>query len=47
MPPRDLRLKMLSCAMAEEIPPDYDAIIEVELPTAPAEVPTGYRPGRL
>jgi 4-hydroxyacetophenone monooxygenase len=47
-PPPALRLKMLACAMAEEIPPGYDSIIEAELPAAdqappPApKVPAGF-----
>lgn len=47
-PPRDLRLKMLSCAMAEEIPVGFDSIIEAELPAAhdeapaPVTVPAGF-----
>jgi 4-hydroxyacetophenone monooxygenase len=47
-PSRDLRLRMLACAMAEEIPRDYDSIIEAELPEAqeaepdPVRVPEGF-----
>ena len=33
-PSRELRLQMLACAMAEEIPIGYDSIIEAELPVA-------------
>jgi 4-hydroxyacetophenone monooxygenase len=47
-PPRALRLQMLSCAMAEQIPTGYDSIIEAELPAAqaatpaPINVPAGF-----
>jgi len=36
---REFRLKMLACAMAEEIPEGYDPIIEAELPNAQDEEP--------
>ncbi|MBL6750325.1 MAG: NAD(P)-binding domain-containing protein [Nevskia sp.] len=39
LPERALRLKMLSAAMAEEIPEGYDSIIEAELPPLRAEAP--------
>ncbi len=44
----ELRLRMLSCAVGEPIPDEYDPIIEVELPEAVAkqheriEVPEGF-----
>lgn len=48
VPARALRLKMLSCAMAETIPAGYDSIIEAELPSveastaAPLNIPPGF-----
>ncbi len=47
-PDAALRLKMLACAMSEEIPVGYDSIIEAELPAAQAtspssiEIPNGF-----
>ena len=39
MPDRELRLRMLAVAMGEEIPAEYDAIIEVELPSPEEAIP--------
>jgi 4-hydroxyacetophenone monooxygenase len=43
VPPRELRLKMLACAMAEEIPAGYDSIIEAELPPVQAQAPARWK----
>ena len=48
MPPKDLRLRMLSAAVGERVPETYDSLIEIDLPGSanldvePIRVPEGF-----